>query len=64
MGVLAPEFGWEAKTGRERVRPERKDGRRDDGGVSRAEGEFSFVSDTIPTGIMRSFGAELTLRAE
>ncbi len=27
-------------------------------------GEFSFVSDTIPTGIMRSFGAELTLRAE
>jgi len=38
MGVLAPEFGWEAKTGRERVRPERKDGRRDDGGVSGAEG--------------------------
>ena len=39
-GVLAPELDWEgAKTGRDKVRPDRKEGRREEGGVGRAVGD-------------------------
>jgi hypothetical protein len=44
MGVEAPELGWEVNTnGRERVRPDRNDGRLDPGGVGYAKKESQSV---------------------